>query len=61
MRAFVYVISFIAMTIISVAGFLWIYNEVGFKFTPYCLFSWAFGIAAWAVIVRIFLLIFDIE
>ena len=59
MRIFKFIVSFVIIILLSISVFLWTYQEVGFNFTALCLFSWAFVIAAWAVVVWLFLLTFD--
>jgi hypothetical protein len=53
--------GFLVMTLLSIAWFLYAINIFGFVFTIKCLIGWAFFITVWAIVVAVFLLIFEID
>lgn len=52
-------IIIIGVALASIAYFIWLYNELGFIWTPLCLFSWAFALLGYGVSGWVLLMLLD--
>lgn len=60
MKILLMIVGWLCYNLLTLSAGLYVYQEVGFYFTPKCLFTWAFCLGAWAFITGIvFFLIED--
>lgn len=59
MRIIFKVFCVFAFLLISVAYFLWIYNNIGLHFTVKCLFVWGFCLASYTVSAWLIKMLFE--